>query len=106
MGNDIEKRLCVATLISMVLGGLLWSIAIKYNIKGYVYAVNIFISMFMIYLSEKLPVVFNKVYLIKLRKDPTTLLFILFFGPVATIFLFIASLLKPKHFLKNKIVDI
>lgn len=91
-----DKRKCIIMTISMIIGTILILIAKNISVLPYLYIISIIVSLYMIYfLPKKLRNKFNTIIL-KGMVNNMGLLFIIWFGPIATMFI-IASTFKEKQ---------
>lgn len=84
----------------MLLGLILIIVAKNLDIVTWVYIISIIISIFAIYHMDKLTCV-NILHAKRMRYDHIMTLFVIFFGPITTLFLLITLLLPPKDIKKT-----
>ena len=96
INREYDKRLCIIMAISLIIGAVLILVAKEAETCLYLYIISEVISFSMLYfLPKKLCNRFDENKLKKMKHETNNLLFIIIFGPMATIFI-IASTFKKK----------
>ncbi|MCK4454421.1 hypothetical protein KAU51_03765 [Candidatus Parcubacteria bacterium] len=92
-----DTRLCIVMTISMLLGAILFIIARTIDAVLPLYIISLLASFSILYLlPEKISTKLNQKYLNGMRANVMVLLFVLWFGPIAFIFILVSVLSKQK----------
>ena len=91
-----KKARHVSLIISAILGVVIYIVANKLGITFWVHIISIFLSLAIIEFMRSVcfPIDPKSKYLEKADLNGTVILFILIFGPIATVFIFITSILS------------
>lgn len=97
VNKEYDTRLCIIMVISLIIGTILVLVAKEAEICLYLYIISEVISFFMLYfLPKKLYNRFDEGKLKKMKHETITLLFIIMFGPITTIFIIMSTFKKKK----------